>query len=174
MAQHPNSPATETTAMIRLITLFAAILAWGAAPLATAQAVDSLPFAKSLEADSKLATAKKIPILVIYTSPGCQFCHRAKSEYLVPMLNDPAYKNKVIMREVDITSQSPLILFNGSKSTGAEFAAQHNVTIVPTIQVMNAQDREMAEPIVGLLIPDFYFGYIDSAITSGIQKMRAP
>ena len=160
--------------MTRLITLLVAILTCVTGTLTAAQPVDSLPMARSFEADSKLAAAKKIPILVVYTSPGCLFCHRAISEYLLPMLNDPAYKNKVIMREVDITSQSPLTLFNGSKSTGAEFAAQHKVAIVPTIRVINAQDKEMAEPIVGLLIPDFYFGYIDSAITSGIQKMRAP
>ncbi len=160
--------------MIRLITLLAAILAWSTAPLVAAEPLDSLPLAKSFESDSKLAAAKKIPILVLYTSPGCQFCHRAKSEYLVPMLKDPAYKNKVIMREVDITSQSPLTLYNGSKSTGAEFAAQHKVTIVPTIKVMDAQGAELAEPIVGLLIADYYFGYIDSAITAGLQKMRAP
>ncbi len=158
--------------MIRFITLLTTILAWSNAPLAAAQPVDSLPLAKSFEADGKLAAAKKIPILVLYTSPGCQFCQRAKSEYLVPMLKDPAYKNKVIMREVDITSQSPLTLYNGSKSTGAEFAAQHKVTIVPTIKVMDAQGAELAEPIVGLLIADYYFGYIDSAITGGLQKMR--
>ena len=159
--------------MIRLITLLTAILAWSTAPLAAAEPVDNLPPAKNFESDSKLAAAKKIPILVLYTSPGCQFCHRAKSEYLVPMLKDPAYKNKVIMREVDITSQSPLTLYNGSKSTGAEFAAQHKVTIVPTIKVMDAQGAELADPIVGLLIADYYFGYIDSAITAGLQKMRA-
>lgn len=159
--------------MTRLIIVVTAILAWGAAPLALAQSADSLPIAKSFEADSKLAAAKKIPILVLYTSPGCQFCQRAKSEYLVPMMKDPSYKNKVIIREVDITSQSPLTLFNGSKSTGAEFAAQHKVAVVPTIKVINAQDSDVAEPIVGLLIPDYYFGYIDSAISGGIQKIRA-
>ena len=159
--------------MTRLIIVVTAILAWGAAPPAMAQPADNLPAAKSFEADSKLAAAKKIPILVLYTSPGCPFCERAKSEYLVPMLKDPAYKNKVIMREVDITSQSPLTLYNGSTSTGAAFAAQHKVAIVPTIKVINAQDAEVAEPIVGLLIPDYYFGYIDSAISGGIQKMRA-
>ena len=120
--------------MTRWMMVVAAILAWGAAPLASAQPADSLPFAKSLEADSKLAAAKKIPILVIYTSPGCPFCERAKSEYLVPMLKDPAYKNKVIIREVDITSQTPLTLYNGTTSTGAAFAAQHKVAVVPTIK----------------------------------------
>ena len=159
--------------MTRWMMVVAAILAWGGAPLASAQPADSLPFAKSLEADSKLAAAKKIPILVIYTSPGCPFCARAKSEYLVPMLKDPAYKNKVIIREVDITSQTPLTLYNGTTSTGAAFAAQHKVAVVPTIKVINAQDAEVATPIVGLLIPDYYFGYIDSAISGGLQKMRA-
>lgn len=159
--------------MTRWIMVGAAILAWGAAPLASAQSADNLPMAKSFQADSRLAAAKKIPILVIYTSPDCPYCERAKSEYLVPLMKDPAYKNKVIIREVDITSQTPLTLFNGSKSTGAEFAAQHKVAVVPTIKVMNAQDTEVAAPIVGLLISDFYFGYIDSAISGGLQKMRA-
>lgn len=158
--------------MTRWMIVVAAILTWSAGPLAHAQLAD-LPVAKSFEADSKVAASKKIPILVLYTSPGCPFCERAKSEYLVPMLKDPAYKNKVIIREVDITSQTPLTLFNGSKSTGAEFAAQHKVAVVPTIKVINAQDTEVAAPIVGLLIPDFYFGYIDSAISGGLQKMRA-
>ena len=159
--------------MTRWMMVVAAILAWGAAPLAHAQPADNLPHAKSFEADSKLAATKKIPILVLYTSPGCPFCERAKSDYLVPMLKDPAYKNKVIIREVDITSQSPLTLFNGTTSTGAAFAAQHKVAVVPTIKVINAQDSEVATPIVGLLIPDYYFGYIDSAISGGLQKMRA-
>lgn len=149
------------------------ILAWGTAPFASAQPADSLPIAKSFAADSKLAATKKIPILVLYTSPDCPYCERAKSDYLIPMLKDPAYKNKVIIREVDITSQSPLTLFNGATSTGAAFAAQHKVAVVPTIKVINARDAEVADPIVGLLIPDFYFGYIDSAISGGLQKMRA-
>ena len=157
--------------MTRLMIAIAAILTWGTGPLAHAQLAD-LPLAKSFEADSKLAASKKIPILVLYTSPDCPYCERAKSEYLVPMMKDPAYKNKVIIREVDVTSQTPLTLFNGSKSTGAEFAAQHKVAVVPTIKVINAKDMEVAAPIVGLLIPDFYFGYIDSAINGGLQKMR--
>jgi len=158
---------------MRKITLVSTILAWGMSPLAFAEPAVNLPVAKSFEVDGKLAASKKIPILVLYTSPGCQYCERAKTEYLVPMLNDPAYKNKVIMREVDITSQSPITLFNGSKSTSAAFATQHKVTMVPTIKLMDAQNVELAEPIVGLLIQDFYFGYIDSAITLGIQKVRA-
>lgn len=158
--------------MMRWINVFIGILAWGIAPLASAQVADSLPVAKSFEADSKLAASKKIPILVLYTSPGCAYCERAKSDYLLPMLKDPAYKNKVIIREVDITSQNPITLYNGATSTGAAFAAQHKVAVVPTIQVINARDAEVAAPIVGLLIPDFYFGYIDSAINGGLQKMR--
>lgn len=162
----------ESFGTMRIATLITTILAWGISPLVLAQPVVNLPAARSFEADGKLAASKKIPILVLYTSPGCPYCERAKSEYLVPMLNDPAYKNKVIMREVDITSQSPITLFNGSKSSGAAFAAQHKITMVPTIKLMDAQNEELAEPIIGLLIQDFYFGYIDSAITLGLQKMR--
>lgn len=162
----------ETTAMTRFITVMAAILAWGFSTSMPALAAGTLPHAKNFKADSQLAAAKKIPILVLFTTPGCHFCHEVKSVYLEPMLSDPLYKNKVIMREVEVGSQNSLTLFNGDRSTEGAFATGNKVFMVPTIKLFNAQGTEVTEPIVGLLTPDYYFGYIDSAITEGIQKMR--
>lgn len=162
----------ETTAMTRFITVMAAILAWGFSTSMPVLAAGTLPHAKSFKADSQLAVSKKIPILVLFTTPGCHFCHEVKSVYLEPMLNDPLYKNKVIMREVEVGSQNPLALFNGERSTEGAFAAGSKVFMAPTIKLFNANGDEVTEPIVGLLTPDFFFGYIDSAITEGIQKMR--
>jgi hypothetical protein len=44
--------------------------------------------------------------------------------------------------------------------------------MVPTIKVVDAQGKELAKPIVGLLTPDYYFGYIESAIDEGLEKIR--
>lgn len=152
--------------------ILSAILAWALALPMPGLAADNLPHARNFKADSKLASQKQIPILVVFTRPDCHFCHRVKTEFLQPMLKDPAYKNKVLIREVEAGSQSPLTLFDGKPGTEGEFAAENKVFMVPTIKVFDAQGHEVTEPIVGLLTPDYYFGYIDAAVSEGLRKMR--
>ena len=158
--------------MIRFITLLIAILAWGLGTPTSSLAADSLPHARNLKTDGRDAAEKQIPILVLFSSPDCHFCHRVKSEFLLPMLKDPAYKNKVMIREIEAGSQNPLTLFDGRRGTEGAFAAENKVFMVPTIKVFDAQGHEVSEPIVGLLTPDYYFGYLDSAIQEGIKKIR--
>lgn len=139
---------------------------------APAVASDGLPHARNLKADAKLAAQKQVPILVLYTSPGCHFCHKVKTEYLLPLLKDPAYRNKVLIREVEAGSSNPLTLFDGKPSTEGAFAADSKVFMVPTIKFFDAQGREVSEAIVGLLTPDYYFGYIDAGINESLKKIR--
>ena len=158
--------------MSRFITLLAAILAWAFIMSAPALALDRLPQARNFKADGQDATARKIPIMVLFSSPDCHFCHRVKNEYLLPMLKDPAYKNKVVIREIEVGSQNPLTLFDGRKGTEGAFAAESKVFMVPTIKVFDAQGREVSDAIVGLLTPDYYSGYLDAAIEEGLGKIR--
>ena len=139
---------------------------------APALALDRLPQARNFKADGQDAAARKIPIMVLFSSPDCHFCHRVINEYLLPMQKDPAYKNKVLIREVEAGSQNPLTLFDGRKGTEGAFAAESKVFMVPTIKVFDAQGREVSDAIVGLLTPDYYFGYLDAAIEEGIGKIR--
>ena len=163
---YPQEPA----AMIRSITLLAAILACGPVPAAAAE---RLPHARNFQADGKLAAAAVTPILVLFSRPGCAFCQRVKDEYLLPLRKDPAYKNKVMLREIDITSNATLTLFDGKRGSESAFAAANQIFLVPTIKVFDAAGATVGEPIVGLLSPDYYFGYIDTAINDGIAAMRA-
>jgi hypothetical protein len=64
------------------------------------------------------------------------------------------------------------VLFDGTKSTAGAFAAEHKVFMVPTIKVFDTKGQETGEPIIGLLIPDYYFGYIQNAIEEGTRKIR--
>jgi thioredoxin-related protein len=155
------------------LLVLAAILAWAPLAAGPARAAEALVHARNFKADGRLAAQKRIPILVVFTSPGCHFCQRVKAEYLLPMQKDPAYKNKVLIRELEVGSQNPLTLFDGSASTEGAFAADQRVFMVPTLKFFDPQGREISEPIVGLLTPDYYFGYIDAAITEGLTKIRA-
>jgi hypothetical protein len=88
------------------------------------------------------------------------------------MHKDPAYRKQVIIREVTMGDPKPLTDFNGNLTTEGAFAAAHKVFMVPTVMVFDTQGKETSEAIVGLLTPDFYFGYLMSAIETGIEKVR--
>ena len=150
----------------------ALILACGLALAGLAGAADGLVQAKDFKADARTAAQRKVPILVIFTSPGCHYCERVKNEYLIPMHKDPAYRKRAIIREVTVGATTPLTDFDGTVTTEGAFAAGHKVYMVPTIKVLDTRGGDTGEAIVGLLTPDYYFGYLEAAIDEGGRKVR--
>lgn len=160
------------TAISRSIAAWALILAWGLAPTGAARAADSLVHATNFQADARTAAKRRVPILVVFTTPHCPYCERVKHDYLIPMNKDPANRSRVIIREVTIGASDPLTGFDGTPTTEGAFAAAHKVFMVPTVQVFDTQGNDTGDAIVGLLIPDYYYGYLESAIDAGVSKVR--
>lgn len=158
--------------MTRLIAIRALILACGLALSGAANAAGGLVQAKNLQADGRDAAKRQVPILLLFSSPGCHYCERIKRDYLLALQKDPAYRKKVLIREVTVGATTPLTGFDGSATTEGAFAAAHQVFMVPTVKVFDPRGREASEAIIGLLSPDYYFGYLEAAIDEGIRKVR--
>lgn len=158
--------------MTRLLAACGLILACVAPLPVWAAPAGSLVHATDLQADSKAAAQRKVPVLVLFSSPTCPYCERVKQDYLIAMHKDPAYRRRVIIREVTVGADTPLVDFDGSRTTEGAFALAHKVYMVPTVQVFDARGNAAGEPIVGLLIADFYFGYLENAIDAGLRKTR--
>lgn len=158
--------------MLRMLAARALILACGLGLPGAVGAAASLVHAKDFQDDARAAAKRGVPILVVFTSPFCQYCERVKHDYLIPMHKDPAYRNRVIIREVTVDATAPLTGFGGERTTEGAFAAANKVFMVPTVKVFNPQGADASEAIVGLLTPDYYFGYLEAAIDEGLQKVR--
>jgi len=152
--------------------LLTSILAWAlSAPAWAAAEFKDVPHSRDLKADSKLAAAHRAPVMVLFASPGCHFCAKVKSDYLIPMLNDPAYRDRVVIRQIEVGSDKSITGFDGKKLTEGELAAEYNVFMVPTIKFFDVKGREVSKGVVGLLIPDYYQGYLDAGIEEGSQNI---
>jgi thioredoxin-related protein len=165
-------PSVRTTTLLRQLAAGILILAWGLALPGAASGASGLVHAKNFQADAQTAATRRVPIMVLFSSPACPYCERVKSEYLVPMHKDPAYRNRVIFREVTVNAATPLTGFDGTPTTEGAFAAANKVFVVPTVMVFDTQGAATSEAIVGLLIPDYYFGYLEAAIDQGLSKVR--
>ena len=158
--------------MRRLIAAWALILAWGPTLPAAAGAADGLVHAKNFQADARTAAQRQVPVLVVFTSPACPYCERVKREYLLPMHKDRAYRSRVIIREVTVGATTPLTGFDGMPTTEGAFATANKVFMVPTVMVFDTHGAAAGEAIVGLLTPDYYFGYLEAAIDEGGRKVH--
>lgn len=144
------------------------ILACGISATAAAQHIAP---ALNLAHEARAAQAAHVPLLVFYTQPGCTYCERARRDYLEPMIADPAERDRQRVVEVDITSGAPLTDFAGRKTTQAKFAGSNHVRVVPTIAFVGARGEPLADPLVGLTLPDFYSAYLERRIDQAREKL---
>jgi thioredoxin-related protein len=133
---------------------------------------DIVSFAQNLHNDAQLAQHKGVPVLIIFTSPGCSYCERVMKNYLIPMQRNADYAKKVLIRRVDIASDTPLIDFNGKTTTGRQYALSLKAKFTPTIIVFTPDGVPAGDPLVGLGPEDYYGGYLDAAIDAGLEKMH--
>jgi thioredoxin-related protein len=150
--------------------LLAAILALIIAPAA---AQERLAYADDLAATAAEAAARRVPLMIVFTEASCPYCTRAKRDYLVPMQARGPLAARVIVREVDVSTDRRLRGFDGEETTHREFGRLHQVRRVPTVIVMDPRGEPLAQPVVGLLSDDFYRLTLEQAIEEGLYKLRA-
>ncbi len=138
-----------------------------------AQQHPPLEFADDLTVVAKLAASRQAPIMLVFTRPDCPFCLRAKKEHLEPLRVSQNYGAKIIIREIEAAnSRIALRDFDGNLTTHADFARKYEIKSVPTVIVVDARGKPLAESIVGLTSPDFYNLYLEQAIDAGRMQVR--
>lgn len=148
------------------------ILACLAALFVAAPAVAQMTEARDLAADARLASQRKVALLVLFSEAGCHWCERARQDFLLPMQRNPEYQGKVMMREVGIGNPAALVDFSGKKTTQAEFARRHGVSMMPTVILMGPRGETLAEPLVGYRGADFYGYFLDERIATALTQLR--
>ncbi len=118
-----------------------------------------------LTADARRVRAEGTPIVVLFSAEHCSYCELVKREYIEPLLGDPVYRDKLIVRVVEGT-QPRLVDFSGREVSHARFASDQGVSFFPTIRFFGANGVPVAEDIVGVGILDFYGAYLQIGIDS--------
>lgn len=144
-----------------------------ASAVTAAQPFPPLDIADDFVIIGKLATTRKVPIMLVFTRPECPYCARAKKEHLEPMRVSQNYGAKIIMREIVAADDHTVLRdFDGNTTTHGDFARKYDVRSVPTILVVDARGKPLAEPIIGLTSTDFYNLYLEQAIDAGRMALR--
>lgn len=157
----------KQTITLALLTLLGGMACW----MPSAQA-DGLPEITDFTVEAKESISKQVPILVLFKSKYCPYCDQVLEEFLLPMQRRPQYDNKVIFRQIDVSSSHKLINFNGKPISQSAFARSSEVWAVPTVVLFDAEGHVLTR-IIGLLTVDFYLAYLDDAIDESLGKIKA-
>ena len=115
---------------------------------------------------------RKIPVVLFFSSKHCEYCDLVRDGFLKHLLTDPAFMNKLLLREVRIDSARALFDFNKQSITHATFTEQRAIELVPTIQFTDGLGDMLTEDIVGVTTLGFYGAYLEKAIEQSLSTLR--
>lgn len=148
------------------------ILAW---PLQPTWSASNLPAALDLRQESSTAAKAGGPLIIIYSRADCKYCEAIKRDFLLPLSQNPRYRQKVTIRQINQDGDNqPLTDFKGKTSTHAQVAVAEKVKLVPVVAFYGPDGRKLADPIVGARLPDFYQTYLEDGIEQSIRMLQKP
>ncbi len=161
-------------AMIQLFLLPLLVLRPGSL-VHSADAADSrpeLPVISDTRVTAQLSNNKQLPILIMFGTRGCPFCHLLKEDFLIPMIISGDYTDKVILRQLYIEDGKDIIDFSGQKISAAAFAQRYGVRLFPTTVLVDHQGQPLVNNIVGVTTPSLFGGTLDDVIDEALSILR--
>ncbi len=148
---------------------FSAALAGGLLLPTLALAKDTaLPIPVSLPGAAQTAGAKREPLVILVSLPGCPYCEVVRRNYLLPLQRDAGLH----AWQLNISDKTtPLIGFDGKATTAAAQIAAWKAGFTPTVLFLGPQGQELAERLVGLGSNDFYGAYLDERLATARKAL---
>ena len=135
---------------------------------------NDLPLAVDLRNEVESARKQGGPLVIIYSRRDCKYCETVKRDYLKALANHPRYRERVLIRQVNQDGDGNLIDFQGNPTTHARFTTTEKVKLVPVVAFYGPNGRQLADPIIGARLPDFYPNYLEEALDHSIKALKTP
>ncbi|HIP53683.1 MAG TPA: hypothetical protein EYH03_06710 [Chromatiales bacterium] len=155
-----------------LYTLFLGLVIFNGTAFAASEGSDST----TLDWRKTALEAKKTnrPVILVFESDGCPYCERLKKSVLTPMLREGELDDLALVGAFDIGTGGKIKDFDGEKVRARRFVSRYNVFATPTVVIVDAHGRELADPIVGFDDPDTYRERLAKALQASRALLTRP
>jgi thioredoxin-related protein len=143
---------------------------WFSVALSANELDRNLVSASDLSRDAVLVKHSKRVLMIEFSSEYCGYCRQLEDEFLKPMLLNDEYHKKVLIRSVSLSDNDDLIDFDGNSISAYDLAAKYDVFVTPTLLFLDENGDQVSEKLVGIWSLDYYGGYIDQRIDSGLES----
>lgn len=143
-----------------------------ALPALAAPSAPDLPLVGDLREDARRVESRRIPLVVLFSLPDCPYCHEVRGSHLLPLARDARRSGTLLLRQVNIGGAERATGFDGAQTTHAGIAREQGIRGAPEVVFWDSRGRALAEPLRGMLLPDFYSAYLDEALEAAIRRLR--
>lgn len=161
-----NKGRATMTALAAMLALFAA-----GCHAAGAGKHTPLPAPSDLGMDAAQANMRGVPVVILFSLPGCAYCEVVRQNYLGPLLRELPEQRRPVIREVQISSAASFAGFRREQTTHRALAQRYGVRFAPTVVLLDGAGNLLTSPIVGGDTTGLYGGYLDNAFGEAARKI---
>lgn len=131
---------------------------------------DSLAPVESLQELGQQVKRQRIPLLILFSTPGCLYCVQVRQNYLKPRLQE--HPKSMLIAEINMTSTRRIRDFNGRWTTEAAVAQRYGVKMAPYVLFFDAEGTVLTEPLIGIDQAGFYEGYLEQQLQRAHKALK--
>lgn len=121
---------------------------------------------------AKEARDKKVPMLVMFTQRGCTYCAIVEQDFLIPMLRNREYDEKVVIRKMRVDNFDDVVDFDGKIVAADDLMLKYRAVMTPTVVFLDHNGQELSRRLIGLANEYYYGEWLDNAIDTSLSKLR--
>lgn len=125
-----------------------------------------------LARDGRAAMQRGVPLVILFSLPGCSYCEIVRRSYLVPLSRDGGIGQRPLVRETDMSSHAQLRGFTGEAGSGSALAKQYGIRIAPSVLVLDGRGRQLAPVLEGGDVAGMYGAYLDDRLATARRAME--
>ena len=129
---------------------------------------------RDVATDLEVLRERQIPMLLFFHATYCGYCRTVDEEFLQTMAEDEAYRDRLLIRRVEIDSDTPEIQWQDVSYTPIEFARLLGVQLVPQVMFFDPNGQQVVDELKGVTVPDFYPAYLDQRLKAAERCIDEP
>lgn len=134
-----------------------------------------LPLAVDLQKSGQVAAKNKVPVVIFATATWCNYCKKLEQNILEPLLETTDIEKYAEFSQLVMDkSHWKMKDFQGREIEMKTLPDKLGVIVAPTTLFFDGEGNQIAEPIIGLTLEEFYPGNLERGINNALKALGNP
>lgn len=140
-----------------------------------ANASEYLPLAVDLQKTAAIAEKHQVPIVIFVTATWCNYCRKLEENILEPLFVTTDLEKYGAFRQLLLDKAHWMMKdFAGNDVDMKSYGPSLGVKVAPTTLFFNSKGEQIAEPIIGLTLEEFYPGNLERSLNQALKALGNP
>jgi len=134
-----------------------------------------LPLAVDLQKSATVAKKHQVPVVIFATATWCNYCKKLEQNILNPLLETTNIEEYAEFSQLVMDKSHWMMKdFQGKNIEMKSLAPKLGVQVAPTTMFFDSQGNQIAPPILGLTLEEFYPANLERGINQALEALGNP